>query len=132
MNLDPSPKRGSTQNHWTGELFQVHVGQNVPHNPSFNYIEIRKCIYGWTSVEEKEFELIKIIVARDVFLEYLNFNQWFEIHTDASDCQLSAAIFLGRKISWILQPKSYMDSDQVHCNRKITTYCCRNISNYFH
>ena len=38
------------------------------------------------------FEEIKRIVDRDVLLAYQDFNQWFKMHTNASDLQLGVVI----------------------------------------
>ena len=46
----------------------------------------------WTDVHQKAFDKMKKIVAREVLLSYPNFNELFEIHTDASATQLGAVI----------------------------------------
>ena len=46
----------------------------------------------WTQVEQDTFNGIKRIVARDTLSTYLNFNEIFKIHTDASAFQLGAVI----------------------------------------
>ena len=43
-------------------------------------------------VEQDDFEKIKLIVARDTLLTYLNFHEIFKIHTNASEFQLGAVI----------------------------------------
>jgi len=45
-----------------------------------------------TEVHQKAFDTMKKIVAREVFLSYPNFNDVFEIHTDATATQLGAVI----------------------------------------
>ena len=60
----------------------------------------------WIEIHQKAFEDIKKVMAQET-LNYPNFNEVFEIHTDASDRQLSAAIsqngkplaFYSRKLS---------------------------------
>ena len=39
----------------------------------------------WTDVKQQVFDKIKRIVARDTLLIYPDFNERFDIHTDASD-----------------------------------------------
>ena len=46
----------------------------------------------WTDVHQKAFDKMKKIVAREVLLSYPNFNELFEIHTDASATQWGAVI----------------------------------------
>ena len=48
--------------------------------------------WEWTDVHQKAFENMKKLVAREVLLSYPNFNDVFEIHTDASGTQLGAVI----------------------------------------
>ena len=44
--------------------------------------------FKWTQVEQDYFDKTKRIVARNTLLTYLDFNETFEIHTDASAFQL--------------------------------------------
>ena len=63
--------------------------------------------FSWNEEQQKAFELIKKLVSQEVLLAYPNFNELFEIHTDASDYQLGAVIsqkgkpiaFYSRKLS---------------------------------
>merc|ERR1712016_45423 len=48
--------------------------------------------WKWTDVHTKAFNDIKKIVSRDVLLAYPDFNETFDIHTDASKVQLGAVI----------------------------------------
>ena len=48
--------------------------------------------YNWTELHQKNFDLIKKIIAKEVLLAYPNFNARFDIHTDASQYQLGAVI----------------------------------------
>ena len=48
--------------------------------------------WNWTEVHQKNFDLIKHIIAKEVLLAYPNFNNRFDIHTDASQTQLGAVI----------------------------------------
>jgi hypothetical protein len=48
--------------------------------------------WKWTDVEQKAFNDIKKVVAKETLLVYPNFNETFDIHTDASDRQLGAVI----------------------------------------
>ena len=45
-----------------------------------------------TKIEQDPFEENTQILVRDVLLAYLDFNEEFKIHTDASDFQLGAVI----------------------------------------
>ena len=48
--------------------------------------------FKWTEVEQDAFNKIKRIVARDTLLTYLDFNETFNIHIDASAFRLVAVI----------------------------------------
>ena len=48
--------------------------------------------WEWTNVHQTAFDNMKKLVAREVLLSYPNFNDVFEIHTDASATQLGAVI----------------------------------------
>ena len=48
--------------------------------------------WEWTEVHQQAFDKMKKIVAREVLLSYPDFNDVFEIHTDASATQLGAVI----------------------------------------
>ena len=48
--------------------------------------------WKWTKVHQTAFHSKKKLVAREVLLSYPNFNDIFEIHTDASATQLGAVI----------------------------------------
>ena len=48
--------------------------------------------FKWTDLEYKYFEDIKRAVSQDTSLVYLDFNQIFDIHTDARNYQLGAVI----------------------------------------
>ena len=51
----------------------------------------------WTEIHQKAFEDIKKGMTQETILNYPNFNEVFEIHTDASDRQLGAAISQNKK-----------------------------------
>ena len=51
-----------------------------------------KVKWQWTEVHQKAFKEIKRIMTKETLLMYPNFNQVFEIHTDASKTQLGAVI----------------------------------------
>ena len=53
--------------------------------------------FKWTEIEQKVFIVMKKIISRDVYCAYLNFNQCFDIHTDASDIQMGACISQNKK-----------------------------------
>ena len=48
--------------------------------------------WEWTDEHTKAFNEVKKILSRETLLVYPNFNETFEIHTDASDRQLGAVI----------------------------------------
>ena len=48
--------------------------------------------WEWTPAQQTGFEQIKKVVSRETLLHYPNFNEVFEIHTDASHTQLGAVI----------------------------------------
>ena len=48
--------------------------------------------FKWGEKQSKAFALAKRIIAREVMLAYPDFNKPFQIHTDASHCQLGAVI----------------------------------------
>jgi hypothetical protein len=51
-----------------------------------------EAVFKWTAVEQKAFETIKKIISKETLLAYPNFNETFDIHTDASHLQLGAVI----------------------------------------
>ena len=46
----------------------------------------------WTDKHQKEFDLAKVVIARETMLAYPDFSKPFVIHTDASHYQLGAVI----------------------------------------
>ena len=48
--------------------------------------------FKWTKVEQDAFDKIKRTMARDTLFTYLDFNETFKIHTNASVSQLKAVI----------------------------------------
>ena len=48
--------------------------------------------YDWKDEHQKCFDAIKRVIGREVFLAYPDFNDPFEIHTDASKLQIGTAI----------------------------------------
>ena len=51
-----------------------------------------KVKWQWTEVHQQAFEEIKRIITKETLLMYPNFNEVFDIHTDASKTQLGAVI----------------------------------------
>ena len=51
-----------------------------------------KSKWQWTEAHQQAFENIKRIITRETLLMYPDFNQVFDIHTDASKTQLGAVI----------------------------------------
>jgi len=47
--------------------------------------------WKWEPQHQKAFAMAKRIIAKETLLAYPNFNKPFQIHTDASHCQLGAA-----------------------------------------
>ena len=65
-----------------------------------------KAKWEWTDVHRKSFRKIKELLSKEVLLTYPNFNEPFEIHTDASDVQLGAVISQnGVPIAFYVQTK---------------------------
>ena len=48
--------------------------------------------WNWSKEGQKAFDTIRYLVSRETLLSYPNFNEPFEIHTDASKLQLGSAI----------------------------------------
>jgi hypothetical protein len=48
--------------------------------------------WQWTHEQQNAFDKIKQIVSKETLLAYPDFNQPFDIHTDAGDLQLGAVI----------------------------------------
>ena len=48
--------------------------------------------WKWTAVEQTAFDKVKKALSREVLLRYPDFNQPFDVHTDASDIQLGSVI----------------------------------------
>ena len=60
-----------------------------------------KVNFKWGAEQQKAFETLKSIMAADCLNAYHNYNQPFEIYTDASDYQLGAAIIQnGRPVAY--------------------------------
>jgi len=54
--------------------------------------KIKKPAWHWDAIHQKAFDEIKEVIARDVVLAYPDFDETFEIYTDASTRQLGAVI----------------------------------------
>ena len=75
--------------------------------PLTDLVGVGKKKLKWTEVHQKAFDDMKKVMAKETILTYPNFNEVFEIHTDASDRQLGAVIsqkgkplaFYSRKLS---------------------------------
>ena len=46
----------------------------------------------WSELENRSFQKMKAIIAKETLLAYPDFNKQFEIHTDASHTQLGAVV----------------------------------------
>ena len=53
--------------------------------------------WQWTDVDQKAFDTMKRIVGQEVLLADPNYNERFDIHTDASHTQLGAVILQNGK-----------------------------------
>jgi hypothetical protein len=51
-----------------------------------------KSKFVWEAKHQKAFDEMKVLAATDAMLSCPDHNKGFEIHTDASDCQLGAVI----------------------------------------
>ena len=56
-----------------------------------------KTKWSWGPQQEVAFQMAKKVIAQEVVLAYPDFSKPFEIHTDASHCQLGAVISQGGK-----------------------------------
>ena len=61
--------------------------------PLTDLVGVVKKKLKWTEVHQKAFKDVKKVMAKETILNYPNFNEVFEIHTDTSDRQLGAVIF---------------------------------------
>ena len=69
--------------------------------------------FKWTKFEQYDFDKIKRIMACDTLLTYLDFNETFKIHTDASAFQLGSVIsHKGKPISFHI--RKLTDAQQWH------------------
>ena len=60
-----------------------------------------KVNFKWGAEQQEAFETLKSIMGADCLNVYPNYNQPFEIYTDASDYQLGAAIIQkGRPVAY--------------------------------
>ena len=74
-----------------------------------------ECKWDRTDKHKKAFEAIKNVISRETLLSYLDFNQPFDIHTDASDLQLGAVISqIKKKNDHVLQPEAKPRSNTIH------------------
>ena len=53
--------------------------------------------FKWRDVKKKSFEVIKGLFAHKNVIEYPNFNECFDIHTNARDYELGAVIIQAGK-----------------------------------
>ena len=60
--------------------------------PFLDLVGVGKKGLKWTEVQQKVFEDIQMITAKETILKYLNFNEIFEIRTIGSDMQLGTVI----------------------------------------
>ena len=61
--------------------------------------------WKWGPTEQRAFDNIKRVMAKETLLHYPNFNKEFEIHTDASKYQIGAVITQGNKPVAFYSPK---------------------------
>ncbi len=74
--------------------------------PLTDLVKVGKKKLKWTEIHQKAFEDIKKVMTKETILNYPNFNEVFEINTDAIDRQLGAAISQKWKTISILQQKA--------------------------
>ena len=48
--------------------------------------------FRWTNEMQEVFNKIKVVITEDVMLAYLDYNQTFHVHTDASKFQMGGAV----------------------------------------
>ena len=69
-------------------------------------------------MEKKEFDYIKLVVARKTLLAYLDFNKQFDIHMDADDYQLGAIMIQEGKPITLYRRKLTNLQTQYHVTEK--------------
>ena len=57
----------------------------------------KKVPWHWDEVHERAFDAVKATIVKDVVLAYPNFNEVFEVYTDASATQLGSVITQGNR-----------------------------------
>ncbi len=70
--------------------------------------------WHWDEVQQKAFDMVKATIAKDVVLAYPDYDNTFEVYTDASSTQLGSVItqsnrplaFFSRKLSETQQKSS--------------------------
>ena len=55
-------------------------------------IDVVKVKWKWTQEHQQSFDQMKALMAKETLLTFSDFNEEFEIHTDASKLQLGACI----------------------------------------
>ena len=80
-----------------------------------NLVEDDKKKLNWTEVYQTILRDIKKVMAKEAILTYPNFNEVFEIHTEASDRQLGAVISQNGK------PLSFYSRELSSSQRNYTT-----------
>ena len=68
------------------------MDQTVTFTTTLNALTPTKVTFKWIDVEQQVFDKIKQICVRDTLLIYQYFNEYFYIHTYASNCQFGAVI----------------------------------------
>ena len=86
--------------------------------------------FEWKDEHQKSFEEIKKAFCKEVLLAHPNFNQPFDIHADASDCQLGSVIsqngrpmaFYSRKLSPAQQSCTVAEKEQLSLLRPLLNF----------
>jgi transposase InsO family protein len=57
----------------------------------------KNSVFKWTEEHQAAFETMKALVGKEVMLSFPNYNERFQLYTDASDLQLGAVLMQGKK-----------------------------------
>ncbi|KAG7357555.1 reverse transcriptase RNA-dependent DNA polymerase [Nitzschia inconspicua] len=57
----------------------------------------KNSIFRWTEKQQQAFDKMKAMVGKEVMLSFPNYNERFQLYTDASDLQLGAVLMQGKK-----------------------------------
>ena len=87
--------------------------------------------FVWTDVQQKAFNSIKKVLAREVLLAYPDFNKPFEIYTDSSGYQLGSVVtqeekpiaFFSRKLNKAQRNYTITERELLAIVETLKEYC---------